>query len=245
MRDSSLVHGKLVRRYKRFLADVLMDTGETVTAHCPNTGSMKNCIEEGADVWLSRSDNPARKYPLTWEFIRTSRCHYIGINTIKANGLVKNAILEDRIAEIRGYPEMKTEKRYGSENSRIDIFLSGHPVLAECYVEVKSVTLLEKPFGRGVGCFPDAVSKRGAKHLRELMRIAKGGRRAVLFFCVQHSGIHEVRPATHIDPVYAETLDSAVDAGVEVLAYKVRYQGRLPVIGRSLPFVQKDSGINA
>ena len=119
MRDHSLVHGKLVRRYKRFLADVLMDSGEIVTVHCPNTGSMKNCIEEGAHVWLSRSGNPARKYPLTWEFTRTSRGHYIGVNTVRANGLVKNAILENRISEIRGYPEMKTEKKYGSENSRI------------------------------------------------------------------------------------------------------------------------------
>ncbi len=245
MRDPSLVHGKLVRRYKRFLADVLMDSGEITTVHCPNTGSMKNCIEEGAHVWLSRSENPARKYPLTWEFIKTSRGHYIGVNTVRANGLVKNAILENRIPEIRGYPEMTMEKKYGSENSRIDILLSGHPDLTECYVEVKSVTLLETPSSHGKGCFPDSISERGAKHLRELTRIVAGGQRAVLFFCVQHSGIHEVTPAAHIDHVYADTLTLAVEAGVEVLAYKVRFQGRQPVIGKSLPFVLKDCRENA
>lgn len=245
MRDSSLVRGKLVRRYKRFLADVLMDNGEIITVHCPNTGSMKNCIEEGAQVWLSRSNNPARKYPLTWEFLKTSRGHYIGINTLRANGLVKTAILENLISEIRGYPEMKVEQKYGSENSRIDIFLSGHPDLVDCYVEVKSVTLLENPASRGHGCFPDSVSERGSKHLRELMRIVRQGQRAVLFFCVQHSGIHEVRPAAHIDHVYADTLARAVEAGVEVLAYKVRFQGRQPVIGKALPFVLKESGENA
>ncbi len=245
MRDPSLVHGKLVRRYKRFLADVLMDNGEIVTVHCPNTGSMKNCVEAGAQVWLSRSDNPARKYPLTWEFLKTSRGHYIGVNTIKANGLAKSAILENRIPELQGYAEMKLERKYGSENSRIDIFLSAHPDLADCYVEVKSVTLLENPASHGKGCFPDSVSTRGSKHLRELMRIVKQGQRAVLFFCVQHSGIREVRPAAHIDQVYADTLARVVGAGVEVLAYKVRFQGREPVIGKSLPFVLKELGENA
>ena len=140
---------------------------------------------------------------------------------------------------------MRMEKKYGSENSRIDIFLSGHPDLTECYVEVKSVTLLETPSSHGKGCFPDSISERGAKHLRELMRIVAGGQRAVLFFCVQHSGIHEVTPAAHIDHVYADTLNLAVEAGVEVLAYKVRFQGKQPVIGKSLPFVLKDCGKNA
>ncbi|MEE1551619.1 MAG: DNA/RNA nuclease SfsA, partial [Nitrospinaceae bacterium] len=167
MRDPSLLGGKLIRRYKRFLADVQIDSGEIITVHCPNTGSMKNCIEEGARVWLSRSENPARKYPLTWEYMKTSRGHYIGVNPQKANMLVRNAIEGGRVQEIQGYPKVRSEVRYGTENSRIDILLSGHPDQAECYLEVKSVTLLENPVSHGVGCFPDSVSSRGTRHLRE------------------------------------------------------------------------------
>lgn len=236
MSDPSRTTGKLIRRYKRFLADVELDNGEFITAHCPNTGSMKNCIEKGARVWLSRSDNPSRKYPFTWELTRTTRGHFIGINTNKANAIVKAAILQKKVAEVRDYPSIKTEQKYGSENSRIDIFLSGHALLPDCYLEVKSVTLLEAPVSRGIGYFPDSVSKRGAKHLRELMTVVEEGCRAVLFYCVQHSGIREVRAASHIDHVYADTLQRAVAAGVEVLAYKVSFRGKWPVLDKPLPF---------
>ena len=126
---------------------------------------------------------------------------------------------------------------YGDENSRIDIFLSGHSGQAECYLEVKSVTLLENPVSHGVGYFPDSVSVRGTRHLRELKRVAIQGHRAILFFCVQHSGIQQVAPAAHIDPLYADTLIEAVEAGVEVLVYKVRFRGGKPTIHTSLPFV--------
>jgi sugar fermentation stimulation protein A len=234
--NTTLVEGKLIRRYKRFLADVVLDNGEVMTVHCPNTGSMKNCTEEGARVWLSRSDNPSRKYAYTWEMLKTSRNHFIGVNTGKANSLVKSAILEDSIPQLSGYPEVKPEKKYGSENSRIDLFLSGHARHPDCYLEVKSVTLLEAPVSRGVGFFPDSVSERGTKHLRELQQVVQRGLRAVLFYCVQHSGIREVRAAAHIDKVYAETLISAVDAGVEVLAYKVSFRGRQPAIRQQIPF---------
>ncbi len=237
MQDPSLVQGKLVRRYKRFLADVMMDDGEIITVHCPNTGSMKNCVEEGAQVWLSRSENPTRKYPLTWEYMKTSRGHYIGVNPQRANGLVRSAIEAGRVLEVHGYPEVKNEVCYGDENSRIDIFLSGHSGQAECYLEVKSVTLLENPVSHGVGYFPDSVSVRGTRHLRELKRVAIQGHRAILFFCVQHSGIQQVAPAAHIDPLYADTLIEAVEAGVEVLVYKVRFRGGKPTIHTSLPFV--------
>ena len=135
-----LVEGRLLRRYKRFLADVELNS-QLITAHCPNTGSMKNCVEEGAEVWLSRSDNPKRKYQYTWEYLKTGRGHFIGVNTGKANALVVQAIDEGVVTELQEYPELRTEVRYGQENSRIDLLLSGAG-LPDCFVEVKSVSLL-------------------------------------------------------------------------------------------------------
>jgi sugar fermentation stimulation protein A len=244
MQTSTRITGKLIRRYKRFLADVRLENGKVITVHCPNTGSMKNCTEEGAEVWLSRSDNPSRKYPFTWELIRTAKGHFIGINTGKANSIVKAGILGSKVAEVSHYPILKTEQKYGSENSRIDILLSGHSKFPDCFLEVKSVTLLEAPVYKGLGYFPDSVSERGAKHLRELTQMVEQGYRAVLFYCVQHSGINEVRPASHIDPVYADTLRRAIAAGVEVLAYKVSFRGSWPVLGKTLPFTFEESTSN-
>ncbi len=215
-----MVRGELVRRYKRFLADVILDNGDMVTAHCPNTGSMKNCLEQGAEVWLSISDNPKRKYPYTWEYIVTHRGHWICVNTGRANHLVEQAVSGARIQELAGYPDVRREVKYGSENSRIDLHLSGAG--RDCFVEVKSVTLLEQPFSKGEGYFPDAVSDRGAKHLRELMGVVDQGNRAVLLFCVQHTGIKSVQPADHIDTSYGELIREASEYGVEILAYKVR-----------------------
>jgi sugar fermentation stimulation protein A len=234
-RNAVRTHGILLRRYKRFLADIRLDNGEMITAHCPNTGSMKNCTPEGAEVWLSRSDNPKRKYAYTWEVIRTGRGDYIGINTGQANTLVEEGMRRGLVTEASGYREIRREVRYGQENSRIDFFLSGHPEQEDCYLEVKSVTLLEEPSWRGIGYFPDAVSDRGAKHLRELMLVHANGKRAVLLYCVQHSGIREVRPADQIDPVYAELLRKANDEGVEIVAYKARYSGSGFRLNRSVP----------
>lgn len=230
-----LFHGKLIQRYKRFLADVRLPSGEVVTAHCPNTGSMKNCMEEDADVWMSWSENPTRKYPYTWELIRSHRGHFIGINTSRANRIVEEGISRKIVAELDGYPEIKREVKYGNENSRIDLLVSGHDSREDCFVEVKSVTLLEAPVSKGIGYFPDAVSDRGAKHLRELMEVKSSGFRAMLLFCVQHSGIREVRPADHIDSIYGELLREAKEKGVEVVAYKSRlHKGRFR-LWRSLP----------
>ena len=217
----ALVQAKLIRRYKRFLADVMLPSGEVITIHCPNTGSMKNCIEEGAGVWMSRSDNAKRKYAHTWELTRSLRGHYIGINTGKANQLVADAIRDGTITELQTYDVIKPEVRYGSENSRIDLLLQAEN-RRDCYVEVKSVTLLETPVSAGRGFFPDSVSTRGLKHLRELALMVKQGRRAVLVYCVQHSGILSASPAAHIDPNYAATLAEVMACGVEVLAYKCR-----------------------
>lgn len=224
--------GTLVRRYKRFLADVRLPGGKVITIHCPNTGSMKNCADPGNEVWFSLSANASRKYAHTWELSRTHKGHYIGVNTTRANRLIKDAIEDGVISELAGYEAIRPEVRYGSENSRIDLLLTHHNELPDCYVEVKSVTLLEQA---GRGYFPDAVSQRGTRHLRELMEVTGRGARGVLCFCVQHSGIRSVSPAAHIDPEYAATMQAAVDAGVEVIAYKARLSPSAAWIQKPVP----------
>lgn len=233
--EPPLERGTLLRRYKRFLADVRREDGGVMTIHCPNTGSMKNCGSAGDEMWYSTSDNPKRKYAHTWELVRTSRGHYIGINTGRANEIIKLALAAGKIPGLDGYPGIKPEVRYGSENSRVDLFLTGHDSAPDCYVEVKSVTLLETPVASGVGYFPDAVSDRASKHVRELIDVVRGGERAVMCYCVQHSGIQTVKPARHIDPAYAEAMQAAVAAGVEVIAYKPRLSSRGIYSGRAIP----------
>ena len=206
--------GILIQRYKRFLTDISLDDGNEVTIHCPNTGSMRNCLFPGSKVWFSTSDNPKRKYSRTWEQAQTPAGDIIGINTGRANALAEEAINAGVISELQGYATLRREVKNGSENSRIDILLEDSSQ-ANCYVEVKSCTLLED----GQGYFPDAVTTRGQKHLRELMEMVEQGHRAVLLFVVQHTGIHSVQAATHIDPAYAELLKHANSAGVEVIAY--------------------------
>jgi sugar fermentation stimulation protein A len=205
------------RRYKRFLADVELPNGEVHTIHCPNTGSMKHCMVAQSPCWFSVSDNAKRKYPFTWEIATTMDGHLAGIHTGRANALVKEAIVDGIIIELQHYPLIKAEVRYGLENSRIDFLLSDG-IRPDCYVEVKSVTL---GMGKGLGLFPDSVSERGTKHLRELMAMVDQGHRAVLVFCVQHTGITTVSPADDIDPVYGETLRQAMAKGVEILVYGV------------------------
>lgn len=211
---SPLIEAKLIKRYKRFLADVELSDGSQLTVHCPNTGSMKNCAEPGSRVWLSDSNDPKRKYRYSWQLVETAPGHIACIHSALANKLVKEALVEHRVPELADYDEIKTEVRYGQEKSRIDLLLEKPE--QQCFVEIKSVTLA---MGEGLGLFPDAVSARGTKHLRELMQIKKEGARAVLFFCVQHTGITRVAPADEIDPLYSETLREAVTSGVEVLVY--------------------------
>lgn len=206
--------GILIKRYKRFLADIELGDGTQLTIHCPNTGSMRNCLFPGEKVWYSTSDNPKRKYPNTWEQAQTDTGDIIGINTGRANELAAEAIANETITELSGYANLRREVKYGSENSRIDLLLDD-PKLGRCYIEVKSCTLLEN----GQGYFPDAVTTRGQKHLRELMEMVSLGHRAVLLFVVQHSGITSVAAAQHIDPDYSQLLVQAHRAGVEILAY--------------------------
>ncbi|KHT13647.1 DNA/RNA nuclease SfsA [Pectobacterium brasiliense] len=205
---------QLIKRYKRFLADVVTPEGETLTLHCANTGAMTGCATPGDTVWYSTSDNPKRKYAQSWELTETQQNHWICVNTLRANTLLYEALLENRIEELAGYPDVKTEVKYGTENSRVDLLLQA-PDRIDCYIEVKSVTLLQHE----CGYFPDAVTLRGQKHLRELQQMVANGKRAVLFFAVLHSGIQQVSPARHIDPRYAELFTEAQRAGVEILCY--------------------------
>jgi len=205
----------LVARYKRFLADVITPEGETLTIHCPNTGAMTGCATPGDTVWYSTSDNAKRKYPHTWEITQTQTGAFICVNTQRANQLAKEAILDGVIPSLTGYNLLKSEVKYGEEGSRIDIMLQADD-RPRCYIEVKSVTLAEKTYGY----FPDAVTLRGQKHLRELMSVAASGDRAVLLFAVLHSAIEYFSPAHHIDARYAQLLTEAQQKGVEILAYK-------------------------
>jgi len=216
-----LVEGRLVRRYKRFLADVELAAGGAITAACPNTGSMMGCCEPGSRVWLSESDSPTRKYRHTWEIVESAR-ELVGINTGLPNRLVREAIETGVIAGLSGYGSIRPEVAFGEERSRIDLLLEDAARPA-CYVEVKNVTAAVT--GR-VALFPDAVSERGAKHLRELMRLKGQGLRAVLVFCVQRGGVDEVRPADAIDPAYGRTLREAIAAGVEVMAWRAKVTTR-------------------
>lgn len=227
--DSAFQEARFLKRYKRFFADVELADGSELTLHCANTGSMKHCLEPGTPCWFSRSDNPKRKLPGTLEIVTTSDGLLAGVNTARPNHLVEEAIVAGRIPELAGYSELRREVRYGAENSRIDLLLEADD--KRCYVEVKSVTL---SMGDGKAQFPDAVTTRGSKHLRELMAMVDEGHRAVLCFCVQLSGVTEVSPADSIDSVYGETLREAIAAGVEVLAYGCQLSAEEIVIDRKL-----------
>jgi sugar fermentation stimulation protein A len=231
MQFPKLIQGTLVKRYKRFLADVELADGSVVTAHCPNTGAMTGCAEPGWQVWLSPSTNPKRKLAYTWEVVKTSQGHWIGINTHKANAIVKEALAGGQIPELLGYAQHKAEVKFGAENSRVDFLLSGDNKV-DCYLEVKSVTLLQNE----QGYFPDAITLRGQKHLRELSSIVTQGKRAVLLFCVQHTGIQSVSVADQIDPNYAAELKSAMENGVEVLCYSCFISEEKIFINQALSF---------
>ena len=227
----ALERARLLRRYKRFLADIELASGEQMTIHCPNTGSMLNCMVEGGQVWFSRSNDPKRKLPGTWEISETPQGRLACVNTARANTLVEEALRAGIISELTGFTGLKREVAYGEERSRVDFRLEFAD--GPAYVEVKSVTLGFE--GSPVAAFPDAVTQRGAKHLRELAALARQGVRAVQLYCVNLSGIEAVRPAEEIDAAYAQALRAAVADGVEVLAYATRIDGEQICIDRSLP----------
>lgn len=208
----------LVKRYKRFLADVILEDGSETTIYCANTGAMTGCGEAGDRIFYSVSDNTKRKYQYTWEFTLTKAKHLICVNTAKANNLVAQAIKQNDIPELTGYQTSQAEVKYGSENSRIDFLLKDENK-SDCYVEVKSCTLLDERVDVGDGYFPDAVTTRGQKHLRELIEMKQQGHRSVLLFAVLHSGIKNVRVADFIDKKYAVLFEQAKSEGVEVICY--------------------------
>lgn len=225
----------LIQRYKRFLADITLPDGSERTIHCANTGAMTGCATPGNAVWYSTSDNPKRKYPNSWELTETAQGHRICINTARANQLAVEAIQSGTIGELQGYDQLQTEVKYGNENSRIDILLNSENK-PKCYIEVKSVTLLDEKLA-GQGYFPDAVTTRGQKHLRELSEMAQSGHRAVLLFTVLHSGIEKVSAAHHIDAKYSQLLKTAQEQGVEVLCYKAELSSSEMKLVNAIEFI--------
>jgi len=228
-----LIPATLIQRYKRFLGDVTLPSGEQLTVHTPNTGAMTGCAEPGCRVWLRDTQNPSRKYQYSWEASETIMNTMVGVHTGIVNSLVSEGIVNSVISELQGYRHIRQEVKYGNEKSRIDLLLqhSGRP---DCYVEIKNVTAMDST---GVAFFPDAVSQRAKKHLRELMLMAERGYRSVIFFCVQRDDVSAVRPADEVDATYGDMLRHAIAHGVEAIAYtaavtpeEIRLHRRVPVL---------------
>ncbi|MFP6815932.1 MAG: DNA/RNA nuclease SfsA [Pseudomonadales bacterium] len=228
--DPPLQKGRLVRRYKRFLADVEVFGGTILTVHCPNTGAMLGCSDPGSEVWISRSDNDKRKYRHTLEVVCTP-LGQVGVNTATANRLVEEAILAGGIAPLLGYPELKREAAVPDERGRFDFLLSGG-ARRRCFVEVKSLTL---GFAGGRGAFPDAVSERAIRHVKALARRVGAGERALLLFCVQHTGVERATVADEIHPEYGDALRSAMAQGLEVYAYRCEFAPDLIRLAHAIP----------
>lgn len=217
---SPLLQGRLIQRYKRFLADITLADGTTVTATCPNTGAMLGLTAPGSTVWLSESDKATRKYRHTWEMVEADLGAgpvLVGINTGHPNALVTEAIAAGRIPQITGYSSLRREVKYGL-NSRIDILLEEQGK-APCYVEIKNVHLMREA---GLAEFPDSKTERGVKHLGELAAQVEGGCRAVMIYLIQRADAQTFDVARDIDPAYAAAAKAARTAGVEMLAYRCR-----------------------
>lgn len=210
---TKLIKGKLIRRYKRFLADVELEDGSVVIAHCTNSGSMKSCIEEGAPVYLTPANDPKRKTKYSWEMIFINN-GWIGVNTMIPNKLAYDAIVEGSIDKLTGYSTVKREVKFG--DSRFDIFCENNT--EKCFVEVKNVTMKVGDYA----LFPDAVTTRGRKHLETLIEVKNQGMRAVMLYVIQRMDVEIMGVATDIDPGYAESLKKAIDAGVEVIAVQAK-----------------------
>ena len=224
-----LVTGRLVKRYKRFLSDIALESGEIVTAHCANPGSMLGLAEPGALVWLSRSANPKRKLPFSWELVDVGSS-LVGINTSRPNDLVAEAVTCGAIAELTDYETLRREVPYG-KNSRIDLLLES-PGRAPCYVEIKNVTLSRR---ETLAEFPDSVTARGAKHLDELAAAVRSGSRAVLFFLAQREDCTRLEVAADIDPNYATAFARALAEGVEMICYGCKVGPEAIELDRPLP----------
>jgi sugar fermentation stimulation protein A len=223
-----LIPGTLLKRYKRFLADVKLETGESVTAHCPNTGSMKGCCEPGRAIYLSSNDNPRRKTKYTWELIAMPTS-LVGVNTLVPNRLVFKSIAQKLIPELSGYKHIQREVKIGRQ-SRLDLMLTDGGG-KRCYVEIKNCTLVSDTIAR----FPDAVTSRGLKHIVELENLSKAGHRCMMFYFIQRMDAQVFRPADHIDAEYGRRLRQAVKNGIEVLAYDVRIDLQGIELNKNIP----------
>lgn len=224
--QEKLIHGTLIKRYKRFLADVKLDDGTEVVAHCTNSGSMKSCLENGAEVYLSPVSDPKRKTKFTWEMIKING-DWVGINTGNPNKLAFEAISAGLIPGLEGYTTVKREVKFG--DSRFDIFAENEN--EKCFTEVKNVTLKEGKYA----LFPDAVTIRGQKHLNTLIEVKNKEMRAVMLYIIQRSDVEVFAPAWEIDPVYSETLKRAVDSGVEVIPVMAKVTPETIELGEILP----------
>ena len=223
-----LIPGKLIKRYKRFLADIQLETGEVVIAHCANSGSMRGCATPGSPVWISQSDNPKRKLNYTWELIQ-SKDSMIGVNTLVPNRLVKASIENGLISEFKEYTRVTAEVKT-SDHTRLDLLLE-NGAGKRCYVEIKNCTLVEE----GVAMFPDAVTSRGQKHLDELVDLKARGHRAVIFYLIQRMDAKEFTPAAMIDAVYAQKLGHAVENGVEIITRDTTIDTGYIALRRAVP----------
>ena len=240
MRLPPLLRGTLIRRYKRFLADVRLDDGRAVTASCPNTGSMLGLCAPGSAVWLSESDSPTRKYPFTWELVEAdlgSGPTLVGINTGHPNKVVAEALAAGHVSALAGYPTLRREVRYGV-NSRIDLLLEC-PKRGLCYVEIKNVHLSRR---HGLAEFPDSVTARGVKHLREMTEMVRQGHRAVMVFLIQRAEATRLTLARDIDPGYGAAFDKARAAGVEAIALRCRVGIDEIAVDRPVPIAEPIAG---
>lgn len=232
---SPLTRGRLVQRYKRFLADVVLDNGLAVTASCPNTGSMLGLTAPGSVVWLSHSVSPTRKYAYTWEMVEDDLgqgANLVGINTGLPNRIVSEAIAAGEIPELAGYQNLRREVKYGRA-SRVDILLED-PERGRCYVEIKNVHLSREP---GLAEFPDCKTERGVKHLGELSDMVRAGHRAVMLYFVQRNDAQRFACAADLDPAYAQAAAAAREAGVQSLAYRCRLSPEGISVDASLPML--------
>ena len=228
MKWPHLISGTLIKRYKRFLCDVKLKNNHTITAHCPNTGSMKECYEPGCTVYLSRHNNPARKLKYTVEMTQMNTS-LVGINTQVPNHLVKESIRTGKVPSLTGYSRVLSEIPYG-KNSRIDLLLeNGHQ---RCFIEVKNCTLVSDHSAY----FPDAVSTRGLKHLLELERQVQAGDRCVMFYLIQRTDANIFKPADHIDPAYGKTLRRVFNNGVEIMVYDVNIDLTIIELNKPIPY---------
>jgi len=232
--QSPLIPGQLVKRYKRFLADIILDDGTQITAHCANPGSMMGVAPPGAKVWVSKSNNKTRKYPHSWEIVAVDDT-LVAINTNNPNKIAAEAITKGAIPELTGYEGLRQEVKYGEENSRIDILLEKPKrknAPAQCFVEVKNVHLKRK---ENLAEFPDSVTARGTKHLRELATMVTSGHRAVMLYIIQRGDCREFSIARDIDPKYYDALLEAQSAGVDLLCYDCEITPHEVVLRRPIP----------